>query len=1017
MIFNPVLCAGCPLEGLHRPAEGEGPEEARFLVVTDGPCPAAPSGHIMATADKRIVAQAMTTQGFTREDFRFVPAVRCTYDPNDYTNKQQTDIQKHCRVHLLSEIEDAPREAIIPLGAKATTSVIGKATKITKVRGSAQRVEGVDAPVFPLMSPVQVRNYPQNAPIFNADVQAFGRYIAADCNEQAAQAERRTGTYTRVRDLQFLIDMDPDAELILAFDTENTGLRWYQPGVDVRTYNPEHHLKSAVFKPRFQILTMQFSIHEGESFVLVWDHPEDPVPEADKPRLRNQLRKLLCHPNRIVVGQRTKYDLMALWMTEGIRFRIGGDTNMMLALLDENAIEKGLDVATKIYVPAMAGYADAFNRTVNKERMWEVSIDRITEYGGGDSDATLRLYNVLEPMVMADTQLWKHYVHVSIPGLNAFSGLEAEGMYVDDQVALPEFRALMEQEVEAARVSLLAELPRDLKRAIVSEYQSRPDKHGKPDKTRQRARPEDILSFSRNEFVREILFTHKKGFRLTPKVFTKSTAKLNDVKERQPSTSAKDHLPYFFEECPFTERLAAYQKDVRMLGTSVVKFEENYIVGGKIRPLYQLADTVTGRVNSQDPNGQNIPKRGVRAKAYTAIFTPPPAGWCLMDTPYKYLADDLPEEDDDEWVIVAADYSQAELRLASCYANERTMLHIYVSGGDIHVTTAMIALGVTREQWDALPHKVQKAERQKAKAINFGFLYGMGWRKFIGYAKTQYGVEFTDAEAENVRDKFFRKYSCLSTWHKAVRDFAMRMKMVRSFTGRIRHLPMVDSAEENIQQEAMRQAINSPVQETGSSLGVMALGRITNEIDPRFLRMVGFVHDSLVGYVRRKHLDWGVRVLKSYMQMNSLQEWFGIQLKCPIVADPSFGLTISAAFECEHFDLEQPFDYAAVIHDDEGNLLPGGFEVPPQETPPRGGRLQRPAFTLDTDLEPEDIVVLPTPRRLKRVLRGVATEGTIKRIARSTKQVKINLRNRAAREQEAKFVRRVLRTPPKSPMR
>lgn len=1011
MPFNPILCAGCPLEGLHRPAESEGPEDARFVVVTDVPSrAAAAAGRLMANADKRIVAEAMVGQGFTREDFLFTPSVRCAYDPNDYTNKQQQEIQKHCRIHLLSEIEAAPREAIIPLGAKATTSVIGKPTKITKVRGSAQRTEGVDAPIFPLMSPVQVRNYPQNAPVFQADVEAFGRYREVGFDAEQAQSERTTGQYTRVKDLQFLLDQDPDAELILSFDTENTGLRWYQSGVDVRTYRPEHHRKSAVFKPRAQILTMQFSLREGESFVLVWDHPEDPIPEEDKPRLRNQLRKLLCHPNRIVTGFNTKYDQVYLWMTEGIRFSIGGDAHMMLALLDENMLEKNLDIATKLYVKDMAGYADHFNRTVDKSRMWEVPIADIIPYGGGDTDATLRLYNVLEPLVMNDKQLWAHYVHVSIPGLNAFSGLEAEGMYVDDRVALPAFRELMEREVEEARVSLLAELPRELKRSIVEEYRNRPDpKTGRLDKSRAKETPDKILSFTRPEFVRDILFTHKKGFRLKPKVFTKTTGKLNNVADRQPSTSAKDHLPYFFDECPFTERLATYQKDVRMLNTAIVRYEENYIRGGKVRPTYSLAKAVTGRTASVDPNGQNVPKRGARAKSYTAIFTPPPPGWDLKRTPYIYLADELPDEDDDEWVIVAADYSQAELRIAASYANENTMLAIYRSGGDIHTATAMLAMGVTQAQWDALPKEVRKAARQKAKAINFGFLYGMSYRKFVGYAKTQYGVDFTDDEAEQLRDKYFHKYAKLLAWHNSVRAFARRMKMVRSYTGRIRHLPMVDSPEEYIQGEALRQAINSPVQETGSSVGVMALARITNHVDPRFLRMVGFVHDSLVGYTRRKHLDWALRTLKSYMEMDSLGEWFGVKLKCPMVADPSFGLTISAAFECEGFDLDAPFDYDAVMRDKDGNKLPDYIDLPPQEVPPHNGLLQRSVFTLDTDLEPEDVAPAP---RVHRIIRGVATEATIKRVARSSRQMVINKRLREAKQAEARYVRRVLRTNP-----
>ncbi len=1004
MAFNPLLCAGCPIEGCHTPVEnGDGPADARFLVVTDVPTRAAVAdGRLMRPSDKKVFGQAMQAQGFTREDFLFVPMTRCAYDPNDHTTKTKTAIHKHCRIHLIDAIEAEPREAIIPLGAAAATAAMGRAIKITNVRGAGQHADSIGAPIFPLMSPAVVNNYPQNGPVFTADVEAFSRFMEAGGDTARAQEARRTGNYTIVRDLQFLIDQDPEALEILSFDTETTGLRWYQTGVDVRTYNPAYHYKSAIFKPKFQILTMQFSVREGESYVLVWDHPEAPIPEEDKPRLRNQIRKLLCHPNRIVVGQRLKFDNVGLWMSEGIRFRIGGDTNMMLALLDENAMEKNLDIATKIYVPEMAGYADHFNRTVDKGRMWEVPLETMVPYGGGDTDAALRLYNRLEPLVFADPKLWSHYVNVSIPGLNAFAGMETEGLYTDVEHALPAFRTVMQREVEEARVGLLNDLPRDLKRAIVTEYQRKTDAKGK--QPNLNVKPEDILSFSRPDFLKEILFTHPKGFKLKPKVFTKTTSKLNDKKMQQPSTSAKDHLPYFFESEPYTERLAAYLKDARMLGTSVIRFEENYIVGGKVRPTYQLADTTTGRTNSQDPNGQNYPKRGERAKVYRKMFVSPPPGWCLMDTPYKFLADDQPMEDDDEWIAIEADLSQAELRLAACYANEPTMLQIYRERGDIHTATAKIVMGVSDEQWNALPKDAKKEARSKAKAVNFGFLYGMGWRKFIGFAKTQYGVEFTEAEAQRVRENFFKKYAKLPAWHKSVREFVRRHKQIRSFTGRIRHLPMIDSDEEYIQQEAERQGINSPVQETGSALGVMALGRLMDAIDPRYMRVVGFIHDAIVLYVRRKHLDWGMRTIKTFMQTNPLQEWFNVSLKAPIVADVSFGRDLGTVYECEGFELDQPYDYDAILRDKDGALA---FELPEQEVPPHEGRLQRAAFSLDTDLEDEDNVVVDT--RPRRIIRGVATAATIKRIDRSSRQMIINRRNQAKREEEAKIVRRILR--------
>ena len=151
--------------------------------------------------------------------------------------------------------------------------------------------------------------------------------------------------------------------------------------------------------------------------------------------------------------------------------------------------------------------------------------------------------------------------------------------------------------------------------------------------------------------------------------------------------------------------------------------------------------------------------------------------------------------------------------------------------------TALIVMGVTMETFKKLSKQEQKDARTKAKAVNFGFLYGMSWRKFIAYAKTQYGVEFTEREAQRIRVAFFEKYPMLQKWHAAMRAFAKEHMQVRSYSGRIRHLPQIASADEGIRAEAERQAINSPVQEFGSSLGVMALGRMEAELDPQSLQI------------------------------------------------------------------------------------------------------------------------------------------------------------------------------------
>lgn len=919
------LCAGCPIEGEYEPVDPNGPEDAPYLIVTDKPSQAcADRGVALARGHKDMLMKHMATEDIDETEFRYHPTCLCPYDADQYTNQVKKKIHQHCRAHLEDYIDETKPAAILPLGAEASTQVFNKPTKITKVRGLGHPSLEFGVPVFPLMNPSLACRYVQNEPILAADCASFGRLI--DAGLDVDEADNHTyGEYIEIDDLEFLIEQNPE---IISFDTEGTGLRWYQRGVDVRTYRPALHKGKPWFKPRAQILTMQFCIEPGKAYVLVWDHPERPIDEAKKPKLRNQLRRLLCNPDTLVVGQNTKFDQVYLWMLEGIRFQIGGDTQMLAAIHDENLPEKNLDVLTKIFAPEMAGYADRFNATIDKSRMWEVDIETIIPYGGGDPDAALRVYNTLEELVAQDEGNWNHYVRVSLPGLNAFGSIETKGMYVDSEHALPEFQEYLTEVVKNQRDALLRRVPKEIKREHLA-------------KAKKGQTAEEVLSFTRPAFVKDILFYHPKGFRLKPVVFTKTTERLPDHL-KEPSISSKDHLPFFFDKCDFTIALAEYVKDATLLRNNVINFQEKFVVGGKVRPTYGMAKAVTRRTNSADPNGQNFPKRGEKAKKYQRIFNAP-----------------------EGYYVISRDLSQAELRIAGEMARDPVIIKIYQEDGDIHVSTACIVKGVTEAQFKLLPKAEQKDGRQKAKAVNFGFIYGMGWRKFITYAKTQYGVTFTEKEAKRIRDAYFVKYAGLARWHKNTREYVMRHGYVRSFSGLVRHLPMVNSSDEGTQQEAIRQGINSPVQEFGSTLGVIALGRMNEEVDPDALQIIGFIHDALYAYVRKEHLEWGLKTLGYYMESADLKEMFGLTMRIPIKSDPSFGLNMGDQFELADFPRDDtPYDWGheCLRNPETGELL---IEVPEQEIPENDGMLTRSPYTTPDDLEPE---TAPSRRvRMRRV--------------------------------------------------
>ena len=186
-----------------------------------------------------------------------------------------------------------------------------------------------------------------------------------------------------------------------------------------------------------------------------------------------------------------------------------------------------------------------------------------------------------------------------------------------------------------------------------------------------------------------------------------------------------------------------------------------------------------------------------------------------------------------------------------------------------------------------------KDDRQKAKAINFGFLYGMWWTKFRDYAKTDYGVSFTPKQAEAIRNRFFDLYPALETWHKTMRAFVREHGYVRALHGALRRLPSINSDDDKIKQETERQAINAPVQRFASDLGVLALARFDRDCPKDRMRPIAFIHDAVVIEARLDSVDEAASALKWYMQHNPLEELFDLEIPLPICSDVSVGNTLA----------------------------------------------------------------------------------------------------------------------------
>ncbi len=246
-----------------------------------------------------------------------------------------------------------------------------------------------------------------------------------------------------------------------------------------------------------------------------------------------------------------------------------------------------------------------------------------------------------------------------------------------------------------------------------------------------------------------------------------------------------------------------------------LSFLERVRSDGRIHARFEPTGTTTGRFSSKEPNLQNI-GRGELREAFTA-----PPGRRL----------------------VVADYSQIELRAAAAIAGERKMIESYKAGEDLHRKTAAAVLCLERDE-------VTKSDRQLAKAVNFGLLYGQSAPGLMRYAASSYGVSLSEGQAQEIRKAFFLSYTQIRQWHGQSRQNAQNgAKEVRTRLGRRRLIP--GSASDWDRFTAL---VNTPVQ-GGAADGMKQAIILVAQRIPEGAHLVATVHDELVVECREEDAE------------------------------------------------------------------------------------------------------------------------------------------------------------------
>ncbi len=269
---------------------------------------------------------------------------------------------------------------------------------------------------------------------------------------------------------------------------------------------------------------------------------------------------------------------------------------------------------------------------------------------------------------------------------------------------------------------------------------------------------------------------------------------------------------------------------------------------GRLHTTFNQTGTATGRLSSNNPNLQNIPIRTEQGREIRAAF--------------------IAEEGH---VLLAADYSQIELRLLAHFSGDELLVEAFRRGDDIHALTAAQVFGVP-------PMMINEEHRRRAKAVNFGIVYGISP---FGLAE-QLGIE--QKEAKKFIDAYFTKYKGVRAWLDGVLEQARREQRVSTLFGRTRPIPDINSKNANMRGFAERTATNTPLQGTAADLIKLAMIRLHDELHTRKLksRMTLQVHDELVFEVPLDEVEAMRELVRD--KMENVYE-----LKVPIVADVGVG--------------------------------------------------------------------------------------------------------------------------------
>ena len=319
----------------------------------------------------------------------------------------------------------------------------------------------------------------------------------------------------------------------------------------------------------------------------------------------------------------------------------------------------------------------------------------------------------------------------------------------------------------------------------------------------------------------EVLFDHLKIVDKAPKTATKQYS------------TAEDVLQKMIDKHPIVPLILEYRSLSKLISTYLDAFPK--LISGatnRLHTTFNQTVTATGRLSSNNPNLQNIPIRTERGREIRKAFVPR----------------------NDDYILLAADYSQIELRIIASLSHDRHMIEAFTNKYDIHTATAAKIYNIAMEQ-------VTPELRRNAKSVNFGIIYGIS---AFGLSE-QLGIP--RKEAATLIDEYFLQYPDIKNYIESNIEFARQYGYAQTMLGRRRYLPDINSRNAGLKNFAERNSVNMPIQGTSADMIKIAMNNIYKAFEAKQLKskMILQVHDELVFDVYKPEIDEVTTIVRNEM--------------------------------------------------------------------------------------------------------------------------------------------------------